>query len=162
MIKYALQCDQDHGFEAWFRDSAAFDAQAAQGDLVCPLCGSARVRKAVMAPRIAAGRACPPEDDTAAPPETTVAGTATDSQQAFAKAGRDEARLRRKLRELREVVESSCSYVGPDFAEEARKMHYGETEARGIYGETSQDEAEALHDEGIAFARLPWVSRGDA
>ena len=163
MIKYALQCERDHGFEAWFRNSDAFEAQAAKGDLVCPFCGSDRVRKAVMAPRIAAGRAPAPAEDATGLSETAVAETATGgSQKTLGTAGRNDAVLRQKLLELRDVVEASCSYVGSDFAEEARKIHYGEADARGIYGETSQDEAQALTEEGIAVARLPWISRGDA
>ena len=162
MIKYALQCERDHRFEAWFRNSDAFDAQAAKGDLVCPLCGSTHVRKAVMAPRIAVGRAPALGEDATGLSETAVAETPTGIQKTLGTAGRNDAVLRQKLLELRDVVEASCSYVGSDFAEEARKIHYGEADARGIYGETSQDEAQALTEEGIAVARLPWISRGDA
>ncbi|WP_119166951.1 DUF1178 family protein [Algihabitans albus] len=162
MIKYALQCDRDHGFEGWFQNSAAFDAQAGNGELVCPFCGSASVRKAVMAPRIGASREVMPADGKTSPGEPDVLATDRGEVQAVSKAGPDEAKLRGKLLELREIVEASCSHVGSDFAEEARKIHYGETEPRGIYGETSREEAEALSEEGIEVARIPWISRGDA
>ena len=147
MIKYALQCDRGHGFEAWFRDSTAFDSQAAAGEVICPTCGSTSVRKSVMAPRI--GKA---PDAEGAFEETT----------AVAKPSPDQVQLRSQLLELRSVIEASCDHVGPAFAAEARKIHYGESAPRGIYGETSRDEAQALADEGIEVAQIPWVSRGDA
>jgi hypothetical protein len=149
MIKYALQCPHDHAFEGWFRDSAAFDEQAGAGDLACPVCGARDVRKAIMAPRLGKGSAVPRQVQVAQP---TGPGEASAPQ----------AKLREKLLELRRLVETQCDPVGPAFAEEARKMHYGEAEARGIYGETTPDEAEALREEGIAFAAVPWISRGDA
>ncbi len=147
MIKYALQCDRGHGFEAWFRDSTAFDSQAAAGEVICPTCGSTSVRKSVMAPRI--GKAPGAEG---AFEETT----------AVAKPSPDQVQLRSQLLELRSAIEASCDHVGPAFAAEARKIHYGESAPRGIYGETSRDEAQALADEGIEVAQIPWVSRGDA
>ena len=115
-----------------------------------------------MAPRIAVGRAPALGEDATGLSETAVAETPTGIQKTLGTAGRNDAVLRQKLLELRDVVEASCSYVGSDFAEEARKIHYGEVDARGIYGETSQDEAQALTEEGITVARLPWISRGDA
>lgn len=145
MIKYALRCQRDHAFEGWFRDSEAFHAQAAEGALACPQCGSRQVDKAIMAPRI--GKAGS---------ETEVA------QVRVAKPAPQAAELRAKLLELRQAVEASCDDVGANFAEEARKIHYGEAEARGIYGQASREEAEALKDEGVPFSPLPWVARGDA
>ncbi|GIL41256.1 DUF1178 family protein [Roseiterribacter gracilis] len=134
MIVYELRCAEEHGFEGWFRNSEAFDQQADCGQVECPVCGSTEVRKAPMAPRIGKGAA-----------ELEAAQRAHD-----------------KLGELCRQVEQKCVYVGTDFAEEARKIHYGEVEQRDIYGEASAEEAESLRDEGVAFAAIPWVNRDDA
>jgi hypothetical protein len=150
MIKYTLQCDRSHAFEGWFRDSAAFDAQSAAGALACPQCGSTAVGKAIMAPRI--GRASEARQATAVEPRPEGAQDH----------GAPAAALRAKLLELRRAVEAHCDDVGPAFAEEARKIHYGEADPRGIYGQASREDAEALRDEGIEIAAVPWVSRGDA
>lgn len=162
MIKYALQCDRGHGFEAWFRDSTAFDSQAAAGEVICPTCSSTSVRKSVMAPRIGKAK-------TASSAARRVAnGRAADAEGAFeettavAKPSPDQVQLRSQLLELRSAIEASCDHVGSAFAAEARKIHYGESAPRGIYGETSRDEAQALADEGIEVAQIPWVPRGDA
>jgi hypothetical protein len=142
MIVYDLKCRKGHGFEAWFRDSAAYDEQAAAGKVTCPACGSRRVEKAPMAPRVAKSRG---SDTPAREPNAMMQGE-----------------LSRAVRELRQKVEESCDYVGPDFAEEARKIHYGESDPRGIYGESSDDEARALRDEGVEFSRIPWPTRHDS
>jgi len=131
MIKFDLKCRRDHVFEAWFRDSAAYEEQAEAHKIVCPECGARKVEKAVMAPRVAKGAA-------------------------------KAAEMRKALQALRAKVEADCDYVGPQFAEEARKIHYGEAEARGIYGETSAEEAEALSDEGVPFAQIPWLPKESA
>ena len=139
MILYDLVCTQDHRFEAWFRDGATFDRQQADGDIQCPICGDMDCRKAPMAPRIArAGRA---------------------TRAAEARFQELEQKVSAAMEELRQHVESTCDYVGDGFAEEARKMHYGETEARGIYGETSETEREALKEEGIEVQHLPWPEK---
>ncbi|MGD1880102.1 MAG: DUF1178 family protein [Kiloniellaceae bacterium] len=159
MIVYDLKCRKDHVFEAWFPDSASFAEQAAGGKVLCPVCGSRKVAKALMAPNVVAkkGRtAGPVKADAKAPGGGMAPGAAAvTADQDSEKAGQ----LRRLLRDLRDHVEKNCDYVGPAFAEEARKIHYGETDARGIYGETSADEAEALAEEGIEVARVPWLPR---
>jgi hypothetical protein len=133
MILFSLRCTADHRFEGWFRDGAAYDRQSAAGEIACPDCGDTRVEKAPMAPRLAKRHPAP-----------------------------SPAQVRRALRELRHQVETSCDYVGERFAEEARRIHYGEVAARGIYGEASTDDAKSLADEGIAVARIPWIPREDA
>lgn len=145
MIRYQLRCDKTHGFESWFRDSAAYDALAAAGEVVCPVCGSARVEKQLMAPAIAK------------PSENSPAPSPGEPAQAMALAGE---RLR-QLRELRKLIEANADYVGPAFAEEARKIHYGETDPRSIYGETSGEDMKALREEGIDIAVVPWVPAAD-
>lgn len=158
MIVYDLKCRKDHVFEAWFPDSASFAAQAEAGKVICPVCGSKKVTKALMAPAVLKGgreaAAVSRRDDRPASspqPEEIPAAALADSEKA--------GELRRLLRDLRDHVEKNCDYVGGQFAEEARKIHYGETDPRGIYGETSEEEARELHDEGIEVARVPWLPR---
>ncbi len=139
MIVFDLKCRQDHRFQGWFRNGESFDAQVAAGEVACPVCGDAQVGKAPMAPRLVKSRGDGPE-----------------------RRAQVIAEVKRVLGELRQQVEDNCDYVGPQFAEEARKIHYGETEARPIYGEASKDEAEALADEGIDVAAIPWLPRTDA
>jgi hypothetical protein len=142
MIVYDLKCAQGHGFEAWFRDSAACDRQLAAGEVACPACGSAEVAKAPMAPNLARRKGRAP-----AAPEPAADQAAT----------RQAGELRKGLRELRRQVEANCDYVGERFPEEARRIHYGECDPRGIYGESTPEEAEALEDEGVKVGRIPWL-----
>jgi len=139
MISFNLRCDKDHVFEAWFKDGKSFDRQARHGKVACPVCGDTKIVKAPMAPNIASG----------------VSRQAVDEP---SKA----AALREALTKLRTEVEKNFDYVGPDFAEEARKIHYKESDARNIYGETTDQEAQSLHEEGVEFARIPWPSRTDS
>ena len=153
MIRYALRCEAGHDFESWFSNSEAYDKQRKRGLVSCPLCGSARVEKAVMAPSLgASGRdempvVEPGKAPEAPPPENMPAPVAMISKQ--------ERELRKKLKELRDHVTKNADYVGPKFPEEARRMHYGEIEHRSIYGEATPDAAKALADEGIEFHPLP-------
>jgi len=149
MIVYDLKCRKDHVFEAWFPDSASFAEQVEAGKVLCPVCGSRKVTKALMAPNLLKG-ARGEAEGPCQPSEVAVA----DTEKA--------AELRSMLHELREHVESNCDYVGEDFAEEARKIHYGETDPRGIYGDTSDDEAQELQDEGIDVQRVPWLRRDNS
>ncbi|MDH3593661.1 MAG: DUF1178 family protein [Rhodospirillales bacterium] len=135
MIVYDLKCRDGHQFEAWFRDSGAYDAQVEAGEVRCPVCGCTNVQKALMAPNLSRGEASAP--------------AAQEDQGA--------AEARRALLELRRQVESNCDYVGARFPEEARRIHYGESDRRGIYGETTSEEAEALKEEGVEVQRIPWL-----
>jgi hypothetical protein len=155
MIVFDLKCRKEHVFEAWFPDSASFAAQVEAGKVLCPVCGSRKVAKALMAPNVVStkGRAA------AEPPRAGDAGTGAEAGAVAVAESAKAGELRRLLRELRSHVEQNCDYVGPQFAEEARKIHYGETDPRGIYGETSDTEAKALEDEGIEVARVPWLPR---
>ena len=156
MIHYALVCNKGHDFESWFQDSAAFDKQAKRGLVACPRCGSVKVEKAIMAPRLASSKKmkAPVEAPAAAAP----APAATDSAPVAAMiASPAETEFRAKLKELREHLTKNADNVGTKFSEEARKMHYGEIEHRSIYGEASPDDAKQLHDEGIEFHPLPML-----
>jgi len=159
MIRYALSCEGGHTFESWFQNSAAYDKQAKRGLVTCPICASAKVEKAIMAPRLARADVPEPPRPIQAPPPAAPA-TAPAPQTAPAKTAvaimsPQERELRSKLKELRDHVTKNANYVGARFPEEARKIHYGETAHRSIYGEASPDEAKALHDEGIEFHPLP-------
>jgi hypothetical protein len=160
MIRYALNCDQGHVFESWFANSAAYDKQAGRALVTCPVCGSAKVEKAIMAPRLARAEATgpqppvlPPNPAPASVQQTPTAPAAAKTPVAMVSAA--ERELRQKLKELRDHVTKNASYVGQRFPEEARKIHYGEAEHRSIYGEASPEEARELHEEGIEFHPLP-------
>ena len=149
MIRYALACDKGHTFESWFQDSAAYDKQAKRGLVACPHCGSAKVEKAIMAPRISGAKKRP------APAEPPAAASGTPEKAPVAMLSPQEKEVRTKLKELRDQLTKNADHVGPKFPEEARKMHYGETQHRSIYGEASPEEAKALAEEGIEFHPLP-------
>jgi hypothetical protein len=138
MIVFELKCGAEHTFEAWFQDSKAYERQRKRRQIACPVCGDCEVDKALMAPSVARSR------------ESRVA-----DERAMARAALQQ------LAALRKHVEQNCHYVGPNFAEEARKIHYGEVEKRDIYGEATADEAKELAEEGVAFARIPWAPRLD-
>lgn len=129
MILFDLKCAEDHVFEAWFRDSETYDAQAASGEIACPVCGDSRVAKALMAPNVARGTA------------------SVDLGQA--------AQLMRQLRAMHGEFTKNSDDVGDKFPEEARKIHYGETAKRNIHGRANLEDARALDDEGIEFGILP-------
>lgn len=160
MIHYQLRCAAGHEFDGWFKDSDGFEIQAASGFVACPACGSTDVLRALMTPGLARkgretrGRELVPAPAAAAAPPP-AAGTP-------AAGGVMPDSVRAALQKLREEVEKNCDYVGADFAEEARKIHHGETGPRGIYGESTDEEAEALAEEGISFARIPWTPRNDS
>lgn len=136
MIRFRLICSQDHEFDAWFRDGAGYERQVKRHQVTCPHCGDIDVTKAVMAPGIASSSGNP-------------------DKFAEAKAHEVARRILAAVGKLRDNVEQDCEYVGDQFADEARAIHYGDAEERGIYGEATDDEAAGLEDEGIEFIRLP-------
>ena len=147
MIRYALVCAKGHSFESWFQNSSAYDKQAKQKLVTCPVCGTAKVEKEIMSPRLSGSR----KRDAAPAPSNDM----TNEKTPVAMVSPQERELRQKLKELREHLTQNADYVGPKFPEEARKMHYGEIDHRSIYGEASPDEAKKLHEEGIEFHPLP-------
>jgi hypothetical protein len=152
MIRYALHCEAGHEFESWFANSAAFDKQAKRKLVECPVCGSSKIEKSIMAPRLARTDDAPRAEEIAESPATPPAPPAKTPVMTVSP---QERVLRQKLKELREHITKNSNYVGARFPEEARKIHYGETEHRSIYGEASPDEAKELHDEGIEFHPIP-------
>jgi len=167
MIRYALACDQGHAFESWFQNSAAYDKQAKRSLVTCPVCGSAKVGKTMMAPNLSSGSGraeasgpqppgpSPAPPNPISPPLQPAPMPPIPPKNPVAMMLPAERELRQKLKELRDHITKNASYVGPRFPEEARKIHYGETKHRSIYGEASPEEAKELHDEGIEFHPLP-------
>lgn len=134
MIRYALSCDQDHGFEAWFASSSDYDAQAERGLVECPICGSRAVSKQIMAPSVKGTKKSAPSSDMAARMQTMMMEAA---------------------REVRAHVEQNFDYVGDAFAREARDIHEGRSEKREIYGEATPADVKKLKDDGVPVAPLP-------
>ncbi|SIR46357.1 hypothetical protein SAMN05880582_11466 [Rhizobium sp. RU20A] len=135
MIRYQLSCDQAHAFEGWFSNSDDFDRQVATGFLTCPVCGSPHVSKALMAPSVSTARG------------------KEQRQQVVMDAARSE--VISKMREMVQTIRANAEDVGERFPEEARRIHYGEAEQRGLIGQASLKEAAALIEEGIEIAPLP-------
>lgn len=155
MIHYDLRCSEDHAFDGWFKDSAAYERLAKRGLVECPHCGDTKVERALMRPAV------PKKGSSTLPVPARVPQPPAPQQQAAMTGGPMPAQMRAVLQKMRAEVEKHCDYVGPEFAEEARKMHRGESDKRGIYGETSPEQAEALAEEGIEVSRIPWVPRAD-
>ncbi len=164
MILFTLRCADGHEFEAWFRDNANFERQSKRDLIACPDCGSHKVDKAMMAPRL--GRSTKGRDEVAPPrlSETRAAEAEVIAPSALSApdAPPTPAEFRRALQVLRRHVETNCENVGKGFAEEARRIHKGEAQERGIYGEATPSEAKTLVDEGIEIAAIPWVPSSDA
>jgi hypothetical protein len=151
MIRYALVCEKGHAFESWFADSAAYDKQAKRKLVTCPHCGSPKVEKAIMAPRLGGSK----KGKAAAEAPAPEAPAAAEMPAPVAMVSPQEREFRAKLKELRDHLVKNADHVGAKFPEEARKMHYGEIEHRSIYGEATPDEAKALSEEGIEMHPLP-------
>lgn len=141
MILYQLKCSGGHEFEAWFRDSAAYDEQALGGDINCPQCSDTNVSKAIMAPNIT--------------PSRTKAPVAAGDSKAEERALEVAEKILEAVDNLRQDVEKNFDNVGDEFASEARRIHYGEAEERGIYGQATDEETIELDEEGIEVYRLP-------
>jgi hypothetical protein len=174
MIHYHVRCSHAHEFDGWFKDSAAFDRLSKRGMVECPTCGDTKVERALMAPAVATREALPmllrpspapqnpgqpqgqpQEQPQPQPPQGQPSGPMAMTGSAIPD------QMRAVLQRMRAEVEKHCDYVGPSFAEEARKIHRGESDKRGIYGETTPEQAEALSEDGIEFSRIPWVPRAD-
>jgi hypothetical protein len=154
MIHYNLRCEKGHAFESWFQSSSAYEAQEKRKLVNCPVCGSAKVERGIMAPQIVSKRgreSAEASPATATTTTTEVAVPAASTPLLMAQ----ERELRAKLKELREHIVKNADNVGERFPNEARKMHYGDIEHRPIYGEASPEEARALIDEGVEVTPLP-------
>ncbi len=155
MIRYTLACSKGHTFESWFQNSAAYDKQAKRGLVECPVCGDAKVGKALMAPKLSGTRkrSRAPIPMPASTADTPAPGN--EAKTPVAMVSPEEHEFRAKLKELRDHLTKNSDNVGEKFPDEARKMHYGEIEHRSIYGKASPEEAKDMHEEGIEFHPLP-------
>jgi hypothetical protein len=149
MIRYTLRCECGHSFESWFQSSAAYDSQHKRHLVTCPACDSIKVEKAIMAPRLASKST---KTASASEPATASDVSAVASPLAMAPEAQE---LAAKLRELREHVEKNAENVGRQFPNEARKIHYGDSEHRAIYGQATAEETRSLIDEGVEVMPLP-------
>jgi hypothetical protein len=152
MIRFSLQCDNDHSFEGWFASNDAFDAQVKRGLLDCPFCGNTKIEKALMAPNVrtskrgsivienTAENSVAPSTEIAAPEPVVLAP--------------EQAEILGKLQELSRKIRATTENVGKEFAEEARKIHFGEVKPRAIYGEATSDDVQSLIEDGVAIAPL--------
>ena len=139
MIKYSLLCEKDHDFEGWFGSSDDYDEQSKRGFVECPHCGSTKISKALMAPGISGTKK---SDSVEARPMATMAPQLP-------------VEMVTKLREIKQHIEKTSENVGDKFPEEARKIHYGEAQARGIYGKVTAKEAVDLVKEGVSVVPIP-------
>ncbi len=153
MIHYNLRCERGHAFESWFQSSAAYETQEKRKLVNCPICGSAKVERAIMAPQIVSKKGRERAETPAAVPAPVPAEATTPGSTPLLMA--QERELRAKLKELREHIVKNADNVGERFPNEARKMHYGDIEHRPIYGEASPEEARALVEEGVEVTPLP-------
>ncbi|MBN9251308.1 MAG: hypothetical protein BGO03_02045 [Mesorhizobium sp. 61-13] len=134
MIRFSLICDSEHEFEAWFRSSDDFETQKKRGFVDCPSCGSRKVEKALMAPAVS---------------------TARKQEKVALAMGEEQRRMMTQMKAIAEKIRSNADYVGDKFAEEARKIHFGEADQRGIYGEATLEEAKSLAEDGVDFMPVP-------
>ena len=158
MIKYQLLCHLEHEFEGWFSDSASFSDQVEKKLVECPLCGSHEVRRALTAPNLNSPKMRKSADEANKPPaegRVTAAPVpeGLDAQQQAHAIGH----AMTALRQLHKKIQADFTNVGEKFADEARKIHYGEAEAKAIYGTSTDEEREELAEEGIEFFQLPDV-----
>ena len=174
MILFDLLCSEGHGFEAWFRDSESFDRLAAVGEIQCAVCGDTDVRKALMAPNISTARLSDSRasgeretakalaeakgDESPAPSMAVQEKSGPLSGPANIPVPEKVAEALQMLRDVQTRIEKNFDHVGKRFAEEARKMHYGEAEQRSIYGQATKEEAEELGEEGIEVSQMPWLT----
>ena len=159
MIHYNLRCERGHAFESWFQSSSAYESQEKRKLVGCPVCGSIRVERAIMAPQIVSKKprdsAVPVPAASTPVPSTPVASADVATPASTPLMMAQERELRAKLKELRDHIVKNADNVGERFPVEARKMHYGDIEHRPIYGEASPEEARSLIDEGVEVSPLP-------
>jgi len=158
MIVFDIKCSQDHIFEAWFSDSEAFENQAVNKEVQCPVCGDTSVEKAPMAPNISAGTGRGRGRRRSDSPVKTSAGKLNSEGPTPEQVGE----AIKTLRKMRDVIEKNFDYVGEKFPEEARKIHHGEVENHNIYGDATKEETDELREEGIDVTQMPWLPRHDS
>ncbi|MDF1722653.1 MAG: DUF1178 family protein [Minwuia sp.] len=165
MIRFDLKCPDNHVFEGWFGSSADYASQQDRGLLQCPICGNGQITKAPMAPNVASRkdsvRQVPVPIPMPAPESTATPDSAPVAETSGGEVEITPERMVAMMRTLRRHVEQNADHVGTEFAEEARKIHYGEAPERGIYGDATEAEVEELQDEGIDVGAIPWLPDSD-
>lgn len=175
MIKYAVKCAESHSFDVWFRSAEDCEQQLSAGLVSCPTCGGPAREKALMAPRLGRPEPEPTDPEQAKPAQEGAAGAATPAplptpplgaapgpaSEMMLRAAHARQVVEAKLRALRAHVEATADYVGGGFADEARRIHDGEAEERAIYGEATAEDVEALVEDGVPCAPIPWIDRRD-
>ena len=139
MIKFDLKCNKDHIFEASFDDSESFETQRKKKLIECPYCLSTKITKSIMAPN--------------------VSFKSSKGKKDFKKQEKFFATYDKQIKKLKSEIEKNFTYVGNKFPEEARKIHYGETDDKSIYGEATEKESKELLDEGISLIKLPFYKK---
>jgi hypothetical protein len=166
MILYRLRCSKGHEFDSWFKDSKTYERQEKKSLIGCAVCGDHKVTRALMAPRLGTKgnkkKTVVTNEVASAAPPAPAPIAAPQQQQMAALARKMPKELREALLKVRTEVEKNCEHVGDKFAEEARKIHYGEVDTRAIYGEATETESQELAEEGIKFGRIPWLAPSDA
>ncbi|WP_417320785.1 DUF1178 family protein [Emcibacter sp.] len=168
MIVFDLKCAENHVFEAWFRSSEAYKEQAASGQIICPHCGDNHISKSVMAPNISAKsnqtsvEHYEEEIPLSAVPVSASVGVPDNPEISADDVKRAAEHMHEVMAKYRKFVEENCEDVGDNFAEEARKIHNGESEERGIYGETTLEESQELLEEGIDIFPVPGAGKLDS
>jgi hypothetical protein len=160
MIRYRLQCQKSHEFEAWFKSSTDYERQEKRGLVSCPDCGSTKVGKALMAPGVATRKG---RGDVERQQDVRTGDSHADQGEVTVESASPESRARAEMqrqflklmREVRKEVETNAEYVGPKFAEEARKIHFKDAEERRIWGEATREEVRELNEDGIECLPLP-------
>ena len=172
MIKYQLVCESEHEFEGWFQTGTAFDTQNHNRLVNCPVCDSSNVRRALMTPNLVSSKSRNKPTETSVPsaierrPVAPLRGLPAPAQdpaavsvgaKSSALTAADVGKAMSQLRQLQRQMRAECRDVGHDFAREARKIHYGESASENIYGRSTEEERDALADEGIDFVAMPWL-----
>jgi len=161
MIVFDVKCSRDHVFEGWFSSSAGFEEQVAAGEVACPVCGDLKVSKALMAPNVATTKSANKGVSGSTASAQVPAPTPAPDMVTLAKQKEQAGQMMAMMRAVKDHVEKNFDHVGPKFAEEARKIHYGEADKRNIYGQATKDEAAELLEEGIEFGALPELPKLD-
>ncbi|MBN34937.1 MAG: hypothetical protein CMM46_09205 [Rhodospirillaceae bacterium] len=158
MIVFDVKCGNDHAFEGWFADNATFQVQAEAGQIACPVCGDTSIEKTLMAPNVSTTKSSAKGVST---PAAEVPAAPSGDSVMLAHQKERAGQIMAMMRAVRDHVEQNFDNVGTKFADEAKKIHYGEAEKRNIYGQATKEQAQELVDDGIEFGQLPDVPKLD-
>jgi|TARA_Y100000814_G_scaffold146880_1_gene106731 hypothetical protein len=159
MIVFDLICSNEHIFEAWFADSQTYENQVVEGVVSCPVCGDVKIKKAPMAPNISTSKQ---RSDSNSSEATAIASASSINENpSLALKPENVAEAMKVLKKMQQHIKDNFDHVGEKFPEEVRKMHYGESDHRNVYGDATPEEADELREEGIDVSQMPWLPRHD-